>query len=116
MSSRIAVIGTGYVGLTTGACLAQLGHDVVCADVDAAKVERLCRGEIPIHETGLEAIVRENTANGRLRFVVGAEHAVCDREFVYLCLPTPQGLDGSADLSYVEEAVGQIAHHLPRFC
>jgi UDPglucose 6-dehydrogenase len=112
MGSKIAVIGTGYVGLTTGACLAHLGHDVVCADIDADKVDRLSRGEIPILEAGLDEIVREGLQSGRLQFILGAANAVADAEFVYLCVPTPQGSDGSADLSYIETAAKQIAAHL----
>lgn len=113
-TSRIAVVGTGYVGLTTGACFAQLGHDVMCADIDPGKVEMLKRGEIPIHEDGLESIVQENMKAGRLEFVLGAEAAVKGREFIYLCVPTPQGADGRADLSYVEAAAREIAPHLQR--
>jgi UDPglucose 6-dehydrogenase len=113
MGSRIAVIGTGYVGLTTGACFAHLGHDVVCADVDEAKIERLRSGEVPILEAGLEEMVREGLRSGRLRFVVGAAGAVRDAEFAYLCVPTPQGPDGSADLTYIEAAAREIAPHLP---
>jgi UDPglucose 6-dehydrogenase len=112
--SKIAVIGTGYVGLTTGACFSALGHDVVCADIDEAKVERLQRGEIPILEAGLEEIVREGIDSGRLRFVLGAATAARDCEFAYLCVPTPQGEDGSADLSYIEQAAKEIAPVLPR--
>jgi len=111
--SRIAVIGTGYVGLTTGACFAHIGHDVVCADIDEAKVERLQRGEIPILEAGLDNLVREGIQDGRLRFVVGATAAVADCEFAYLCVPTPQGADGSADLSYIESAAAEIGPVLP---
>lgn len=111
--SKIAVIGTGYVGLTTGACFSALGHDVVCADIDEDKVERLSRGEIPILEAGLEEIVREGIDSGRLRFVLGAAAAAADCEFAYLCVPTPQGEDGSADLSYIETAARQIAPVLP---
>jgi UDPglucose 6-dehydrogenase len=111
--SRIAVIGTGYVGLTTGACLAHLGHEVICADIDAAKVERLLRGEMPIVEAGLEKIVAEGLASGRLRFVVGAANAVTDCEFAYLCVPTPESADGAADLSYIEAVVAEIADLLP---
>jgi UDPglucose 6-dehydrogenase len=114
MASRIAIIGTGYVGLTTGACFAHLGHDVVCADIDPVKVQMLSEGRIPIHESGLEAIVKENLASGRLRFVLGAAKAVPGCEFVYLCVPTPQGPDGSADLSYIEAAAREIAPHLDR--
>jgi UDPglucose 6-dehydrogenase len=112
VAGSIAVIGTGYVGLTTGACLAHLGHDVVCADVDRSKVERLERGEIPILEDGLEELVRDSVRAGRLRFVLGAENAVADREFIFLCVPTPQGADGSADLSYIEAAAKEISPHL----
>ena len=112
MSSKIAVIGTGYVGLTTGACLAHIGHDVVCADIDASKIDALNNGEIPILEDGLDDLVREGRRSGRLRFVVGAAGAVADREFVYLCVPTPQADDGSADLSYIEAAAREIGSAL----
>ena len=112
MGSKIAVIGTGYVGLTTGACLAHIGHDVVCADIDADKVEKLNRGEVPILETGLDELVLEGLRSGELRFVVGAANAVADAEFIYLCVPTPQGADGSADLSYIEDAAREIGPHV----
>lgn len=106
--SKIAVVGTGYVGLTTGAYLAHLGHDVVCADVVEEKVERLSRGEIPIHEPGLDKLVEEGLAEKRLSFVLGAANAAKDAEFIFLAVPTPQGEDGSADLSYVQEAAREI--------
>ena len=112
--SKIAVIGTGYVGLTTGACFSALGHEVVCADIDEQKVESLKRGEIPILEAGLDEIVREGIETGRLSFVLGAATAAADCEFAYLCVPTPQGDDGSADLSYIEQAARQIAPVLPQ--
>ena len=112
MYSKIAVIGTGYVGLTTGACFAKLGHDVVCADIDVEKVEQLKRGEIPIHEAGLEEMVREGIENGRLTFSLGSAGIVGDADFVYLCVPTPQAIDGSADLSYIEAATTEISPHL----
>jgi UDPglucose 6-dehydrogenase len=111
--SRIAVIGTGYVGLTTGACFAHVGHDVVCADIDPDKVERLQRGEIPILEAGLDNLVREGLQDGRLSFVLGAAAAAADCEFAYLCVPTPQGSDGSADLSFIEQAAREIGPVLP---
>jgi UDPglucose 6-dehydrogenase len=111
--SRIAVIGTGYVGLTTGACFAHVGHEVVCADIDEEKVARLQRGEIPILEAGLENLVRDGVSSGRLRFVVGAAAAAEDCEFAYLCVPTPQAPDGSADLSYIEDAAREIGPVLP---
>jgi UDPglucose 6-dehydrogenase len=108
--SRVAVIGTGYVGLTTGACLAHLGHHVTCADIDVAKVELLQSGRIPIFEQGLEALVAEGLTAKRLHFVVGAAQAVADAEaeFVFLCVQTPQGTDGSADLRFVEQASADI--------
>ena len=111
--SRIAIIGTGYVGLTTGACFASLGHDVVCADIDEAKIEMLRRSEVPILEAGLDQLVAEGIQSGRLTFVLGAATAAADCEFAYLCVPTPQGEDGSADLSYIEAAARQIAAVLP---
>jgi UDPglucose 6-dehydrogenase len=106
--SRIAVIGTGYVGLTTGTCLAHLGHDVVCADIDEAKIAMLQRGSIPIFEQGLEDLVRECLDERRLSFVVGGPAAATDAEFVFLCVQTPQGLDGAADLTFVEQASAEI--------
>jgi UDPglucose 6-dehydrogenase len=112
MSSRIAVIGTGYVGLTTGACLASLGHQVVCADVVAEKVEQLNKGQVPILEAGLDELVREGLQSGDLSFVLGAEGAVRTAEFIYLCVPTPQGADGSADLSYIEAAAREVGPFL----
>jgi UDPglucose 6-dehydrogenase len=111
--SRIAVIGTGYVGLTTGACLAHLGHTVVCADIDEAKVADLRAGRIPIVETGLEQLVADGLASGRLSFVVGGATAVTECDIAFLCVPTPQGDDGSADLSYVQQAAKQISPLLP---
>lgn len=111
--TRLAIIGTGYVGLTTGVCFAHLGHQVVCADIDADKVERLSRGEVPIVEHRLDELLAEGLRKGNLRFVVGAANAVADAEIVFLCVPTPQGDDGSADLSYVEAAAAEIAAALP---
>ena len=110
--STIAVIGVGYVGLTTGACFASIGHRVVCADIVEEKIEGLRRGEVPILETGLPELVRTGIAEGRLSFVLGAAKAVPGCEFVYLCVPTPQGEDGSADLSYIRAAAAEIAPHL----
>src|SRR5665213_3153996 len=104
----VAVIGVGYVGLPTAATLAHLGHRVTCGDADPAKVAMLAQGRVPIVEDHLEELVREGQAAGRLRFVVGATEAVAGAEFVFLCVPTPQGDDGSADLSYVEAVAKEI--------
>jgi UDP-glucose 6-dehydrogenase len=111
--TKIAVIGTGYVGLTTGACFAHMGHEVVCADIDPVKVESLRRGVIPIVELGLQELVEEGIAGGRLSFVLGAANAAADCEIAFLCVPTPQGDDGSADLSYIESAAREIGPVLP---
>lgn len=112
--ARIAVIGTGYVGLTTGACLSSLGHRVICADIDEGKIAQLSDGEIPIVEDGLDEIVSASLASGHLEFVVGAARAASSCEFAFLCVPTPEGEDGQADLTYVERAAAEIAPVLPR--
>jgi UDPglucose 6-dehydrogenase len=106
--SRIAILGTGYVGLTAGACLAHLGHYVLCADVDADKVAQLSRGEVPILEAGLDELVLEGIAGRRLKFVVGAANAASTCEFAFLCVPTPQSADGSADLTYLRSVAAEI--------
>ncbi len=111
--TKIAVIGTGYVGLTTGACFAHMGHHVVCADIDPVKVESLRNGVIPIVELGLQELVEEGLAGGRLSFVLGAANAAKDCDIAFLCVPTPQGEDGSADLSYIEIAAREIGPVLP---
>jgi UDPglucose 6-dehydrogenase len=113
MSFRVAVIGTGYVGLTTGACLAHLGHTVVCADIDPVKIAKLRDGIIPIVELGLAELVAEGMASGRLSFVVGSVEAAKNCDIAFLCVPTPQGEDGSADLSYVQRASEEISAALP---
>ncbi|WP_433873871.1 UDP-glucose dehydrogenase family protein [Saccharopolyspora sp. CA-218241] len=105
---RIVVVGTGYVGLTTGACLASLGHRVVCSDVDAVKVAALRRGEVGIREPGLGELVAEGLSAGRLEFVVGSAEAAAGAEVVFLCVPTPMGAGGLADLSVVESVVAEV--------
>jgi len=107
-SRSVAVIGVGYVGLPTAATLAHLGHQVTCGDADPRKVGMLQEGRVPIVEEHLEEVVREGQAAGRLRFVLGASEAVVGAEFVFLCVPTPQADDGSADLSYVEAVAAEI--------
>ena len=105
----LGVVGVGYVGLTTGACLAALGHRVVCGDIDAERIERLRAGVIPIVEEGLAPLVAEGIASSRLTFVVGAAEVARQASIVFLCVPTPQDDDGSADLSYVQAAAAEIA-------
>ena len=112
VAASVAVIGVGYVGLTTAACLAHLGNLVMAVDVDEAKVERMSRGISPILEEGLEALIREGLDSGRLTFTTDSGRAAETADFVFLCVPTPQGADGAADLRFVEQASAQIAPHL----
>ena len=109
---QIAVIGTGYVGLVTGTCFAESGNSVVCADIDEEKIQALSQGQIPIYEPGLEQMVVENTSAGRLSFTTDTSAAVAEAEVIFLAIGTPQGQDGSADLSILWEVIKEIAPHL----
>jgi UDPglucose 6-dehydrogenase len=111
---NIAVIGTGYVGLVAGACLAETGNSVACVDVDAQKVERLRRGEIPIFEPGLDEIVERNYEDGRLSFTTDIAAAVSAAEVVFIAVGTPPDEDGSADLRHVIAVAEQIGRHMAR--
>jgi UDPglucose 6-dehydrogenase len=112
--SDIAVIGTGYVGLVTGACFAELGNDVVCLDVDKSRIESLRSGNVPFFEPGLEELVRRNASAGRLTFEVDPARAIPGAAIVFLAVGTPQTADGSADLAYVRQAAVTIAENLGR--
>ena len=112
---KVTIFGTGYVGLVTGACLAEMGNHVVCVDIDAGKVERLKRGEIPIYEPGLEAIVQSNHASGRLDFTTEAAPAIAHGELIFIAVGTPPDEDGSADLQYVQKVASTIGQHLQRY-
>ena len=105
---RIAVIGTGYVGLVSGACFADMGNTVTCVDVDSRKIEQLLNGEIPIHEPGLEQIVKRCLADGRIGFTTSYEEALKDASVVFIAVGTPPDEDGSADLSHVLAAASEI--------
>ncbi|KAA8985354.1 MULTISPECIES: UDP-glucose dehydrogenase family protein [Gammaproteobacteria] len=109
---RITIFGTGYVGLVTGACLAEVGHHVMCMDVDQAKIDRLREGIIPIYEPGLEPIVAHNTAAGRLQFTTDVVEAVDYGELQFIAVGTPSDEDGSADLKYVLAVAGSIGEHM----
>jgi UDPglucose 6-dehydrogenase len=110
---RIAMIGTGYVGLVSGACFSDFGHDVICVDKDASKIERLNRGEVPIFEPGLEALIAKNTAAGRLSFTTDLPKAVDGAEAVFIAVGTPTRRgDGHADLTYVMAASDEIGRAL----
>jgi UDPglucose 6-dehydrogenase len=106
---KIAVIGTGYVGLVAGACFAESGNDVVCVDKDEAKIRMLRRGKMPIYEPGLEELVRRNVAESRLTFTSGLPKAVRDAAIIFIAVGTPQGEDGAADLQHVLEVARQVA-------
>ena len=112
---KITVIGTGYVGLVTGACFAEVGHDVVCLDVDQDKIDRLNAGEIPIYEPGLEPIVHKNHADGRLGFTTDAAEAVAHGKLQFIAVGTPPGEDGSADLQYVLGVARDIGRYMNEF-
>jgi len=113
---RIVVIGTGYVGLVTAACLAEVGHHVIGLDVDQAKLNRLAKGEIPIHEPGLDAIVLRTTASGHLVFTSSYADAMREAEVVFLAVGTPPEEDGSADLSHVLAAAREATAHVSGDC
>src|SRR5262245_46206045 len=98
---KIAVVGTGYVGLVLGACLAETGNDVICVDKDDAKVRSLRKGKVPIFEPGLTELVQRNKAEGRLAFTTQLPRAVKASEIIFIAVGTPQGEDGSADLQHV---------------
>src|SRR5678816_2682588 len=106
---RITIIGTGYVGLVTGACFAEVGHRVICVDCDAKKVEMLKAGGIPIYEPGLEDLVRENVSKNRLSFTTSTKEGVENSEVIFIAVPTPPQADGSVDLSFIEKVAREIA-------
>jgi UDPglucose 6-dehydrogenase len=110
---HIAVVGTGYVGLVAGACLAETGNDVVCADIDAHKIARLNAGEIPIYEPGLEPLVERNLKEGRLRFTTEVGAAVAEAEVIFIAVGTPPGEDGSADLQHVLAVAETVGRSMP---
>ncbi|MES2306149.1 MAG: UDP-glucose/GDP-mannose dehydrogenase family protein [Gemmatimonadota bacterium] len=112
---RVTVIGSGYVGLVAGACFAETGNEVVCADVDAGKIARLREGVLPIYEPGLQPLVERNTAEGRLRFTTDLGAAVEHGDVVFIAVGTPPGEDGSADLQHVLAVANTIGQHLDRF-
>ncbi|MCX8005216.1 MAG: UDP-glucose/GDP-mannose dehydrogenase family protein, partial [Burkholderiaceae bacterium] len=111
---KLSIIGTGYVGLVTGACLADVGNDVLCLDVDASKVARLRAGEIPIHEPGLDQVVARGVAAGRLRFSTDYAEAVAHAAVIFIAVGTPSDEDGSADLSHVLACARELGRRIER--
>lgn len=112
---KLTIIGSGYVGLTTGACFAEVGHQVCCVDNDPRKIESLLAGEIPIYEPGLESLVKKNVAARRLRFTTSTEEGVEHGEVIFIAVPTPPQPDGSVDLSFIEKVAREIAVHLDSY-
>jgi UDPglucose 6-dehydrogenase len=112
---RVTIFGSGYVGLVTGACLAEVGNHVICVDVDAAKIERLKKGDVPIHEPGLEALIRRNAEAGRIEFTTDAVAGVDHGLFQVIAVGTPPDEDGSADLRYVLAAARTIGTHRQQY-
>ena len=112
---KIVVVGTGYVGLVSGSCFAEMGVTVACVDVDEAKIARISRGDIPIYEPGLDELVERNVREGRLSFTTQLSEAMKDAEIVFIAVGTPQDEDGSADLSYVMEVAGQIGECMEHY-
>jgi len=113
---NIAVVGTGYVGLVTGACFAEMGNTVTCVDVDKNKIERLKQGIIPIYEPGLEDLVVGNTREGRLKFTTSLSEAMTDSNVYFIAVGTPPGEDGSADLQYVLAVAREIGQNMKEYC
>ncbi|MBA2877152.1 UDPglucose 6-dehydrogenase [Anoxybacillus kamchatkensis] len=111
---KITVVGTGYVGLVTGVCLSDIGHEVTCLDVDEKKVEMMKKGKSPIYEPGLEELMVKNMEQGRLHFTTNTKQAFADAEVIYIAVGTPQKEDGSANLQFVEQVAKQIAEHIVR--
>lgn len=112
---KIAIVGTGYVGLVSGACFAEMGIDVTCVDIDSFKINRLLRGEIPIYEPGLEEMVRRNTEAGRLHFTTSLPDVLDKVEVVFSAVGTPPDEDGSADLQYVLDVAREFGRHISRY-
>ena len=110
----LSIIGSGYVGLVTGACFADVGHNVICVDNDHRKVDSLQAGKIPIYEPGLEELVHRNVSASRLRFTNSIEDGVDNSQVVFIAVPTPPQADGSVDLSYIEKVAREIAGVLDR--
>jgi UDPglucose 6-dehydrogenase len=109
---KISVIGTGYVGLVTGTCLAESGNDVICMDIDKEKIELLNTGVVPIYEPGLEELIKRNVTHGRLSFTADMSRAVRSSSVIFIAVGTPPGMDGSADLKYVLGAARDIARYM----
>src|SRR5687768_9927830 len=112
---KIAIIGTGYVGLVAGTCFADSGNDVVCVDIDAKKIQQLQAGQVPIYEPGLEEMIKKNVREKRLSFSTDLKASVAPCQVVFIAVGTPQGESGDADLKYVLEAAKQVGQALTHY-
>ncbi|MDE2287461.1 MAG: UDP-glucose/GDP-mannose dehydrogenase family protein, partial [Burkholderiales bacterium] len=112
---KVTIIGTGYVGLVTGACLAELGNDVFCLDIDQRKIDILNSGGVPIHEPGLQEIIDRNRASGRMVFSTDIAASVAHGQIQFIAVGTPPDEDGSADLQYVLAAARNIGRHMTEY-
>lgn len=113
---KVAVLGTGYVGLSTGVCLAEIGHEVVCIDVDERKIDILKQGKSPIYEPGLEELLIKNSSEGRLAFTTSHQQGLREADIIVIAVGTPQNDDGQADLSFLKQAAMDLAEHITRDC
>jgi len=111
---EISVIGTGYVGLATGVALSEIGHNVICIDIDKQKIEKMQQGQSPIYEPGLDELMKKNIESGRLRFTTDYKQGMVEAEVIYIAVGTPQKEDGSADLTYIEQVAKAIGEHIER--
>src|SRR4030042_3336446 len=112
---KIAVIGSGYVGLVTGTCFADMGNEFWCIDIDAKKIENLKKGIIPIYEPGLEEMVKKNYNDGRLRFTTDLKEGISEALFAFIAVGTPPGEDGSADLQHVISVAREIGRKMEKY-
>ncbi|MBI4397112.1 MAG: UDP-glucose/GDP-mannose dehydrogenase family protein, partial [Elusimicrobia bacterium] len=115
MKKNVAIVGTGYVGLVTGTCLAEIGHSVICVDNDKKKVQTLLKGGIPIFEPGLDELIKKNRKAKRLTFTDRLEDGLKESEIVFIAVNTPPMMNGEADLSFVETVAKQIAQSMKRY-
>ncbi|MFN7454123.1 MAG: UDP-glucose 6-dehydrogenase, partial [Pseudobdellovibrionaceae bacterium] len=112
---KISVFGTGYVGLVTGVCFAEMGNDVICSDIDQSKIDLLNRGQSPIFEKGLEAMIKSNADSGRLKFTTSLADSIAESDLLFIAVGTPSEATGAADLTAVENVARFIGKHLQSF-